>query len=201
MLRSRLIKSGRRVATIDLELAAKELYQLYREPAGLGRSAAAAILRPPIIFALDDVINPSTADDEATASATLSQAVDTLRHSHDFIVIDTPGHYSRSHAAGPCRWPTSLITPLNDSFVDFDVLGAVDPETFGVTGDQSLRQDRDRRPRHQRRLAGQPPTDWIVLRNRLSMLEFAQQASRRRQPATALADSSISASSKGWPSG
>ena len=28
----------------------------------------------------------------------------------------------------------TLITPLNDSFVDFDVLGTVDPASFGVTG-------------------------------------------------------------------
>ena len=28
----------------------------------------------------------------------------------------------------------TLITQLNDSFVDFDVLGTVDPVTFAVTG-------------------------------------------------------------------
>ena len=31
-----------------------------------------------------------------------------------------------------------LVTPLNDSFVDFDVLGTVDPETFAVTGSSHL---------------------------------------------------------------
>ena len=63
----------------------------------------------------------------------------------------------------------TLITPLNDSFVDLDSLGSVDPETFRVSGisryarvveeARSIRSGKDR-----------PATDWIVLRNRLSTL-------------------------------
>jgi chromosome partitioning protein len=62
----------------------------------------------------------------------------------------------------------TLITPLNDSFVDFDVLGAVDPETFRVTGISHYARIAEdaRRERQLDRL----DTDWIVLRNRLSSL-------------------------------
>jgi chromosome partitioning protein len=63
----------------------------------------------------------------------------------------------------------TLITPLNDSFVDFDVLGTVDPETFAVTG-ASHYSEMIEQVRRQRRLAGHGSIDWIVLRNRLSML-------------------------------
>jgi chromosome partitioning protein len=62
-----------------------------------------------------------------------------------------------------------LITPLNDSFVDFDVLAAVDPDTFAVAG-ASHYASMVEEVRRQRRLAGRGPIDWIVLRNRLSML-------------------------------
>ena len=63
----------------------------------------------------------------------------------------------------------TLITPLNDSFVDFDVLGSVDPETFGVAG-ASHYAETVQEARGVRRLSGQGPIDWIVLRNRLSVL-------------------------------
>jgi chromosome partitioning protein len=63
----------------------------------------------------------------------------------------------------------TLITPLNDSFVDFDVLGTVDATTFEVTG-VSHYAEMVREARRQRRLVDDGLTDWIVVRNRLSPL-------------------------------
>ena len=63
----------------------------------------------------------------------------------------------------------TLITPLNDSFVDFDVLGMVDPTTFELTG-MSHYAEMVREARRQRRLVDGGLTDWIVIRNRLSTL-------------------------------
>ena len=63
----------------------------------------------------------------------------------------------------------TLITPMNDSFVDLDVLGSVDPETFSIAGISHYAQIVDD-ARRARQDLGQPDTDWIVLRNRLSML-------------------------------
>jgi len=64
----------------------------------------------------------------------------------------------------------TLITPLNDSFVDFDVLGTVDPVTFAVTGTSHF-SDMVREARRQRRVVDHATIDWIVVRrNRLSML-------------------------------
>ncbi len=36
------------------------------------------------------------------------------------------------------RGADTLVTPLNDSFVDFDLIGQVDPETFKVTRRRSM---------------------------------------------------------------
>jgi chromosome partitioning protein len=63
----------------------------------------------------------------------------------------------------------TLITPLNDSFVDFDVLGTVDPSSFEVTG-ESHYAEMVRDARRQRRTVDGTQMDWIVVRNRLSML-------------------------------
>jgi chromosome partitioning protein len=62
-----------------------------------------------------------------------------------------------------------VVTPINDSFLDFDVLGTVDPVTYSVTGEghcaATVRDGRQKR----RRFDGTSP-DWTVVRNRLSML-------------------------------
>jgi chromosome partitioning protein len=63
----------------------------------------------------------------------------------------------------------TLITPLNDSFVDFDVLGAIDPISFEVAG-ASHYAEMVREARRQRRLVDGGLTDWVVVRNRLSTL-------------------------------
>ena len=84
------------------------------------------------------------------------------------MVIDTPGHNNDLSRLAHSLADT-LITPLNDSFVDFDVFGTVDPETFGLTGTSHYSQMVEEARRQRQHLDGVVP-DWIVLRNRLSTL-------------------------------
>jgi chromosome partitioning protein len=83
------------------------------------------------------------------------------------VVIDTPGHddylMRLAHSLADI-----VVTPLNDSFIDFDVLGMIDPETFGVTGTSHYSQMVQEARRQRQR--DQASTDWIVLRNRISVL-------------------------------
>ena len=90
------------------------------------------------------------------------------RAAHDFIVVDTPGTDAYLMRLAHSMADT-LITPLNDSFVDFDVLGTVDPTTFAVTG-ESHYAEMVRDARRQRRGVDGGNLDWIVVRNRLSMM-------------------------------
>ena len=83
-------------------------------------------------------------------------------------MIDTPGT-DRYLMRLAHSMADTLITPLNDSFVDFDVLGTVDPATFAVTGTSHF-AEMVREARRQRRVVDHATTDWIVVRNRLSML-------------------------------
>ncbi len=87
----------------------------------------------------------------------------------DFIVIDTPGRDSALGRAAMAQADT-LITPMNDSFVDFDLIGQVDAETFKVKRPSFYAElvwdARKARAKHDR-----GEVDWVVLRNRLSTLE------------------------------
>ena len=84
------------------------------------------------------------------------------------MVIDTPGsdtHLSRlAHT-----WADTLLTPLNDSFIDLDLLARIDPETLKIVR-PSVYAEAVWKQRQIRSMQGARPVDWIVMRNRLSSL-------------------------------
>ena len=107
-------------------------------------------------------------ENETIEFSGFSEAVTAVEQSHDFVVVDTPGTDSYLTRLAHCMADT-LITPLNDSFIDFDVLGTVDATTYAVTG-ESHYAEMVRNARRQRRLIDGTRMDWIVVRNRLSLL-------------------------------
>jgi len=109
-----------------------------------------------------------------------AEAVEALTDSTDFIVIDCPGSHTRlaqmAHAMAD-----SLITPLNDSFIDFDLLARIDPMTNKVLG-PSIYSEMVWQARQTRAEAGLKPIDWLVVRNRLGV----QQMHNKRRVGEAL---------------
>jgi chromosome partitioning protein len=162
-----LMKAGQRVATIDLDGRQKSFTHYIENRAAWARHAGLD-LELPTHHCIDRAEGNKVVDNEVAEFSAFAKAVDGLEHTHDFIVIDTPGHDSYLMRLAHSMADT-LITPLNDSFVDFDVLGTVDPATFAVTGTSHF-AEMVREARRQRRVVDQATTDWIVVRNRLSML-------------------------------
>lgn len=180
-----LLKAGRRVATIDID-ARQKTFTTYIQNRIAWAQRVGRDLEIPDHYSVDETVNFPSTEERAAGSKAFSDTVDELAQNHDFVVIDTAGHDSYlarlAHSMADI-----LVTPLNDSFVDFDVLGAVDPETFAVTGTGHYAQMVDE-ARSQRRLLDGRGIDWIVLRNRLSSLgsrnkrlvgESIQQLSRQ----------------------
>jgi len=160
-----LMKSGRNVATIDLD-SRQRSFTNYIENRRAWAKHVARELDTPNHLCVDREPDFPTTQDRAARCMALTDAADAMASTCDFIVIDTPGHDSHLTRLAHSMADT-LITPLNDSFVDFDVLGTVDPTTFGVTGTSYYAQMVDE-ARRQRQLLDNVVTDWIVLRNRLS---------------------------------
>lgn len=162
-----LLKLGQSVATIDLDSRQRSFTHYIDNRLAWARQRGKELPAPTHVC-FDDEADLSGTDDEGEGRAAFLKAIETLSANHSYIVIDTPGHdhpLSRlAHAAAD-----TLITPLNDSFVDLDVLGNVDAETFGVTG-ISHYAGAVSDARRDRQAAGKSDTDWIVLRNRLSTL-------------------------------
>lgn len=110
-------------------------------------------------------------------------ALDHLSDQCDVIILDAPGsdtHFSRlAHQSAD-----TLITPINDSFVDFALLADIDPETFQV-GRPSRYADMVWQARKSKAQTEKSSLDWIVMRNRVSMLD-ARNKRRVGQGLTAL---------------
>lgn len=84
----------------------------------------------------------------------------------DFVVIDTPGSdmYLSQHAHS---YADTIITPLNDSFVDLDVMVHVNRDSFELNR-PSVYANRIWEEKKRKALRERGNIDWIVLRNRLS---------------------------------
>jgi chromosome partitioning protein len=160
-----LLKAGQRVATIDLDSRQKS-FTHYIDNRRAWASHAKLGLELPQHYCISRSEGTQVADNEAAEFNEFAAAIDAVEHNYDFIVIDTPGHDSYLMRLAHSMADT-LITPLNDSFVDFDVLGSVDPLTYEVIG-TSHYAEMIRETRRQRRLVDDETSDWIVLRNRLS---------------------------------
>jgi chromosome partitioning protein len=155
-----LMKAGRRVATIDLDTQQKSLTR-YIENRRAWSQRITRDLETPEHVCLDDRLDGAAADDADAKGRALIDTVDALAETHEFIVIDTPGHDDDLTRLAHTTADT-LVTPLNDSFVDFDLLATVDPESFHIagTGPYGRMVEAARGP------GGH--FDWIVLRNRLT---------------------------------
>ncbi len=87
---------------------------------------------------------------------------------HDYIVIDTPG--SDSYLSRLAHsFADTLITPLNDSFIDLDMLVRVNADSLDILK-PSTYSEMVWEQKKQRAIRDGGSIDWIVMRNRLSSI-------------------------------
>src|SRR5437870_8070748 len=162
-----LLKAGQRVATIDLDGRQRTLTH-YIESRHSWARRSQVDLELPTHFCIARVEGPMVEKNEATECAAFQRAIAAAQNRHDFVVIDTPPHDSYLMRLAHSITDT-LVTPLNDSFLDLDVLATLDPVTLTVTGvshyGELVRETR----RHRRPVDG-AMIDWVVVRNRTSPL-------------------------------
>lgn len=106
---------------------------------------------------------------EAEERAAFSTAWLELGADADVLVIDCPGADTFLSALGHAHADT-LITPINDSFVDFSMLAKVDPENHDIIH-PSIYSEMVWEARKQRFSMDRGRIDWIVMRNRLANTE------------------------------
>ena len=121
----------------------------------------------------DDVIDGGAFGHSADLRQFIAQLKEIGRaHKHDFIVIDTPGGVQHLSLVAHGMADT-LITPINDSFLDLDVLVAM--ERSDLEPEPSVYANMVWRALEARRNVSGRATDWIVVRNRLESAETNNQ--------------------------
>src|SRR6516165_10046315 len=121
----------------------------------------------------DDFIGSNALSHSADLGHFISQLKKIGRaRTHDFIVIDTPGGVQHLSLIAHGMADT-LITPINDSLVDLDVLVAM--EQSDLEPQPSVYAKMVWRALEARRKVSGRTTDWIVVRNRLESVETSNQ--------------------------
>lgn len=163
-----LLRLGKRVGTIDLDVRQRS-FTRYLENRQRWTESTGSRLPMPEMIRVDASDLRSLDEAETQETERFEAALSRLRPVCDVIIIDAPGSdtfLSRlAHSSAD-----KLITPLNDSFVDFDLLGDVNPQTLQVLR-PSFYSEMVWNCRKMRAQQRKHPIDWIVMRNRISPLE------------------------------
>ena len=169
-----LLHAGKRVAIIDLDLRQRSMAKFFANRAAWMAANGQALPMP---------IEPDMGDgkalakaDEAEQTRMFEAAFAEARSSAEVILVDTPGGdtlLSRmAHGLAD-----QIVTPMNDSFVDFDLLGHVDPVTLDLIKPSIYSESVWEARKHRAISQGRNATiDWIVVVNRLAVA-----AARNRQ--------------------
>ena len=169
-----LLHAGRRVAIIDLDLRQRSMAKFFANRAAWMVGNGQTLPMP---------FEPALGDGKALAKASEQEqlarfeaAMVHARADADVILIDTPGGdtlLSRT-AHGLAD---QIVTPMNDSFVDFDLLGQIDPVTLDLLKPSIYSESVWEARKHRAITEGRHATiDWIVVVNRMAVA-----AARNRQ--------------------
>jgi chromosome partitioning protein len=166
-----LLRQGRAVGSIDLDARQATLSRYVenrrrRDPDGrrLGHPEHRAV--------------PPSADQEQDADAFRAHLAE-LAENCEIIIVDTPGSDHPLSRLGH-SFADMLVTPLNDSFIDLDLLASVDGHSLEI-----VRPGRYAEmvwdTRKARAMRGEAASfEWFVLRNRLSTLDARNKREMER---------------------
>jgi len=174
-----LARTGHKVSALDLDLRQRTLGTYIGNRVRF-MAKSGLDLPGPAWCDLPEVEPGALQPGENIYDRRLSAAVADLEPDSDFILIDCPGSHTRLSQVAHSLADT-LITPLNDSFVDFDLLAHVDSDGETILG-PSVYSEMVWNARQLRAQAGLRPIDWVVVRNRLG----AQQMVNKEKMARAL---------------
>lgn len=168
-----LLSQGRRVAAIDLDARQRSLSRYLENRRTFSDAHGVALSMPAhAVVARSDF--PSVDAAQAEERARFTDTLSAMAAEAEVVVIDCPGsdtylaRLAHAHA-------DTIVTPLNDSFVDLDLLARVEGDGLEVAK-PSLYAEMVWEARKRRAMADRGSIDWIVMRNRVGMLNARNKA-------------------------
>ncbi len=164
-----LLRAGKTVGSIDIDSRQATLTRYLENRAILAEKKGIDLPLPTHRLVPRSKLEPGSASAQADEAERFTAALDGLSRTCDVVVVDTPGSddpLSRlAHS-----FADTLVTPMNDSFIDFDLLAKVDPDTHRILR-PSLYSEMVWEQKKRRAMRDGGSIDWIVMRNRLASTE------------------------------
>jgi chromosome partitioning protein len=162
-----LLRLGYRVGTIDLD-ARQGTMTRYLKKRFEFITRVRQQLPSPMHMAIERSTSETVTKQQDQEESFLKMALEELGQVSDFIIIDTPGTDSFLSRLAH-SYADTLITPMNDSFIDLDLLADIDMRKYEILGPSIYTKmvQEQRQKKYQRSGKG---IDWIVMRNRLTHL-------------------------------
>ncbi|MCC6415695.1 MAG: AAA family ATPase, partial [Opitutaceae bacterium] len=163
-----LMRLGFSVGSIDIDSRQRSLSRylenrrqtMLRENVTLPQPQHIVVQRSPF-----NIVQEAEADERERFGKALARVVPT----NDFVVIDSPGSDTYMSRLAHTHADT-VITPINDSFVDLDVLATVDGQTMKIIK-PSIYSEMIWEQKLQRAKRDGGSIEWIIMRNRLSNID------------------------------
>lgn len=163
-----LIDMGFKVGTIDLDSRQATLTRFFQNRWKTMRKMGLD-LPCPMHIPVDKSLRENDSDKNAEEQRNLNQTIAILTEAQcDYIIIDTPGSDTNLSRLGHAAADT-LITPMNDSFIDLDLIAKIDGDTLEIEK-PNVYSDMVWEIRKTRAMARKKPLNWFIVRNRLSHL-------------------------------
>lgn len=158
-----LLRLGYKVGTVDLDSHQATLTSYFTNRWNYIKENDSDIPSPEHVH-IDKAGGSIVAENYEQERWRVETVVEELSEKNDFIIIDTPGTDRFMNVVGHSLADT-LITPLNDSFVDLDVIAKINPQSHKFEG-PSMYSRMVQDLRHRREVMGIEDIDWFVMLNR-----------------------------------
>lgn len=177
LIATAMLYRGARVTALDLDLRQSSLSRFLANRRRWVEETGSPVPMP-LEYKLAEDTDQLSRSDPGGIVALFEQAIIMAMGKADILVIDTPGGDTPVSRAAHLQ-ADLVVTPMNDSFVDFDVLGVVDPVNLNL-----MRPSHYARVVHDARRTRQTygrELDWVVTPNRLSHVEARNRERLNRE--------------------
>jgi chromosome partitioning protein len=163
-----LLYKGYKVASIDTDLRQGSLTAYLKNRIDYNTKNPDRIVVTPLHFHLAESQEQTSEAKEEDLKNRFEQIFKQAQDS-DYIVIDTPGSYSFLSKLAH-SYADTIITPINDSFIDLDVMAKINSNDFSIIS-PSIYSQMIWEQKMQKASRNGGTIEWVVIRNRLSNLD------------------------------
>ncbi|MDC0864518.1 division plane positioning ATPase MipZ [Rickettsiaceae bacterium] len=164
-----LLDRGYRVATIDVDSRQHSLTSYINNRKEYNDNNPDRMVDVSYHIHLEEVNGDSIEKKNKSEKHIFDESLNLAKENADYIVIDTPGSHTNFSKIAH-SYADTVITPINDSFVDLDVMAKIDKETFD-SSKPSIYSQMLWEQKMERASRDQGSIEWVVVRNRLNTLD------------------------------